>query len=128
MAHEDADETAPLAPLPRKWPKGLAVLTAVIEEAFIRQGRRKDEALEIAEIAVKAMAFLAGGRSYYLPKGHYFRVALKHGRIFREFTGNNVTELAEKYELTEAMIYAIIAQQRELRQGIDLSSLPGERD
>ena len=128
MTHEDTDKAVVLDPLPRKWPKGLTLLTDVIEEAFIRQGRRNDEAREIAEIAVKAMAFLAGGRSYYLPKGHWFRTALKHGRIFREFTGDNVTELADKYELTEVQIYTILAQQRKLREGLDLSSLPGELD
>lgn len=100
----------------RVWPKGLVMLADVVENAFVNKGRGTDEARDLAETAIEALAFYAGGRSFYLPKGAALKVALKHQQIFKEFTGDNVSELAQRHNLTEVQIYAILAQQRELRR------------
>lgn len=101
----------------QQWPKGMVELADIMESAFTKHGRAPQEACELAEIAIRAMAFLAGGRTFYLPSGRKLKTAIKHRRIFQEFTGSNVAELARKHELTEVQIYSIIKQQRGLTAG-----------
>lgn len=119
-----ADDSMGQVDLKRKWPKAMSFLADVVEAALLREGRSQEEARDIAEVAVMEMAFVCGGRSIYLPKGHSLKAAIKHRQIFKEFTGANILELAEKHELTEVQIYAIISQQRELRKASEAPSQP----
>ncbi|MBZ0330856.1 hypothetical protein KZO25_11075 [Halomonas sp. ANAO-440] len=103
----------------RVWPKGLVLLADVVENAFANKGCGEGESRELAETAVEALAFYAGGRSFYLPKGAALKVALKHRQIYKDFTGDNVSELAQRHCLTVQQVYAVIKQQREVHRGDD---------
>ncbi|MGO2146533.1 Mor transcription activator family protein [Halomonas sp.] len=98
----------------RHWPKGMMEMADVIEGAFIKCGHAPEEANALASTAIEALAFLAGGRSVYLPKGRALRTALKHRQIYKEFDGANVAALAKKHDLSSAQIYTIIKKQRSL--------------
>ncbi len=93
--------------------KAVSELCAIIGSAMEDAGYKKEESKSIAETAVKAMSFMAGGRQFYLPRGKALEVSVRHHQIFQSFTGNNVKELARKYNLSEAQIYNIIKSQRE---------------
>ena len=97
-----------------RWPEGLTELASIIEESLKGVGYEQDERLKITETTLKAMAFLAGGRTFYLPRGKKLESAIRNFHIFQEFTGDNVPELARKHSLTEVQIYSILRSQREL--------------
>lgn len=99
-----------------KWPGGMRELLDIIEDTLKRQGYQKEECSKIAATVVRAMSYMAGGRGFYLPKGNSIDVALKHLNIFEDYTGDNVTELARKYRLSEVQIYSILRQYREANQ------------
>lgn len=91
--------------------KAVSELCAIIESAMEDAGYKKDESRSIAETAVKAISFMAGGRQFYMPKGEKLKNAIRNSQILRDFTGNNVRELAAKNDLSEARIYTIIKSQ-----------------
>ncbi|MDW7745872.1 Mor transcription activator family protein [Halomonas sp.] len=103
----------------RSWPKGMVEMMDIIENAFLQKGLRKEQAIGLAQTAVEALAFMAGGRTFYLPKGETLLKAIKHRRVYKEFTedGLSVAELAKRHELTEMQIYNIINKQTALREG-----------
>ncbi len=65
-----------------------------------------------------------GGINIYIPKGKNRRLRQRNAQLWAEFTGDNISELARKFGLSEQRAYAIIAEERarrRLRQG----TLPG---
>jgi len=98
----------------RHWPKSMMEMADVLENAFAQNGHAPEEATHLASTAIEALAFLAGGRIFYLPKGKALKVALKHRQIYQEFNGTNVSELAKKHDLSSAQVYKIVKQQRSL--------------
>lgn len=65
-----------------------------------------------------------GGSSVYIPKNLASRFRRRDALLYREFTGQNVQELAQKYGLTQQRVYAIIKAERARRAHAQLS-LPG---
>jgi Mor family transcriptional regulator len=53
-----------------------------------------------------------GGLILYFPKGDYFLRRERDLKIFNEFTGSNVPELAQKYDTSVQHIYRIIEWMR----------------
>lgn len=106
----EVDEIDPKA----LWPKSLVEFTEVIASAFKDAGKSVAMANQDALIAVRAMARYHGGRIFYLPQGKKLETALRHLRIWQEFNGHNVTELAQRHELSIQAVYRIVARQRRL--------------
>lgn len=65
-----------------------------------------------------------GGSNIYIPKNLASRFRRRDALLYREFTGQNVQELAQKYGLTQQRVYAIIKAERTRRAHAQLS-LPG---
>ena len=65
-----------------------------------------------------------GGSSVYIPKNLASRFRRRDALLYREFTGQNVQELAQKYGLTQQRVYAIIKAER-TRRAHAQRSLPG---
>lgn len=57
-----------------------------------------------------------GGQNVYIPMDNMRRNA----RLYDEFTGDNVHELAKKYRLSLARVYAIVADERSRRRAPQL--------
>ncbi|WED29183.1 positive regulator of late transcription [Vibrio sp. DW001] len=55
-----------------------------------------------------------GGLQYYFPKGDLLENQLKRMHIWKEFNGNNVPELAKKYDLSTQNVYVAIRHMRSL--------------
>lgn len=68
-----------------------------------------------------------GGTSVYIPKDKVRRLRKRNARIYAEFTGFNVAELARKYGISEQRVYILIKEERRRRRtGQQL--LPGLSD
>lgn len=98
----------------KKWPQGLTDMLMVIEAAYRRAGDDQQLARERAFRAVRALAQFAGGRSLYVPQGRQLDRALRDREIWERHDGTNVSELAQRFALTEVQIYSILAEQRKL--------------
>ena len=57
-----------------------------------------------------------GGQLLYVGHGHAFTATKRDQQIFREFTGHNHAELAQKFNLGVVYIYTIIKRMRKLEQ------------
>lgn len=58
-----------------------------------------------------------GGQQVYIPRNAAGQRQGRNAQIFREFTGDNVPDLAKKYGLTIQAVYRIIKAERALRAG-----------
>lgn len=109
----------------KKWPQGLSDMLTVIEAAYVRGGDDAKTARRRAFAAVRAISAFAGGRSLYVPQGRQLDRALRDREIWERHTGGNIPQLVEDYELTEAQIYSIIAEQRKLARARHQADLFG---
>lgn len=62
-----------------------------------------------------------GGQVVSIPKDHAYKLAKRDVAILREFTGNNHSDLARRYDMTERgirkLVTRAIQRQRDLFQG-----------
>lgn len=69
-------------------------------------------------LGVETAAKLAddwGGQLVYVPKDAAQKIKVRNAQIYREFTGNNVQELAAKYGLGIHAVYRLIEGERRRR-------------
>lgn len=55
-----------------------------------------------------------GGFPVYVPKGRRLSSELKKIRIWHDFNGNNVDELARKYDVSVYHVYHVLKQMRQI--------------
>lgn len=99
-----------------RWPRTIVEMTEVVAAAFARAGRSAHQAEEDAETAVRALSEYFGGRMFYLPMAKGESIAARDDRIWREFDGKNVKDLARKYGLSEQGVYRVLAKMRTRRR------------
>ena len=88
----------------------LAELADQIAAGYIEELKfTPEEARRAAELAMEMIRAHAGGGALYIAKGHLWAVTKKHRMIYRRFTGANHAALAREFDLTERMIYSIVA-------------------
>ena len=80
----------------------------------------EEEACEFGRRVADMLAEDWGGSSVYIPKN----LAARDATLYREFTGNNIAELAQKYGLTQQRVYAILKAER-ARRGSGQLRFPG---
>lgn len=101
--------------LEHAWPATLAEMVDVIAHHMERQ--RKSDRTTAQTVAREITVLLArhfGGHPIYIPKGNSLDLAIRDTKIWHEFNGRNVTELARRYKLTDMRVYSIIKVQRRL--------------
>jgi len=69
-----------------------------------------------------------GGQNIYVPMDMVGRRSARNERLYREFTGDNVSELSTKYSLSVQCIYRIIKVMRRLRAPQQFSLLDADQD
>ena len=52
-----------------------------------------------------------GGQTIYIPKFNVKQKEIKYSQIYAEYNGNNITELAQKYNLSVVRLYQIVKAQ-----------------
>ena len=83
-----------------------------------------EEAREFGRRVADMLAEDWGGSSIYIPKNLAARFRKRDATLYREFTGNNIAELAQKYGLTQQRVYAILKAER-ARRGSGQLRFPG---
>lgn len=99
------------------WTQSLVEIMEVLMSAFKRSGDSPDEARKRAEAAAIALSQYFGGRQFYIPMNNGLQRSLRDQKIFADFNGQNVPELAVRYGVSIQMVYRVIAEQRKLRIG-----------
>lgn len=86
----------------------LIVMIGAVESKLKDAGIDQEQATKLAALVVDDIRHQCGGMSIYIPKGIGLDTLLKHDQIWQDFRGNNHTELAKKYDLSEQRIYQIV--------------------
>ena len=110
------------------WPADLVELSDIIRAQLQREGLKDDDLYRQIDRVILALAFMAGGRGFYLPQAERVKKALLYKRVYDEFDGRNQSELGRKYKLSEQRVYQIIKEQRQLhRSRIQHNLFPDEQ-
>ncbi|MFA7238705.1 MAG: Mor transcription activator family protein [Sulfuricellaceae bacterium] len=126
-ASPTASDLAPLAALFA--PNYPAKLREIAERLYLQLAEERDTAAlglpRLAQLALaqtERLSLELGGGGFYMHKGKSYRLSKLYRKIWEEFTGTNLTQLARKYNLTEMRIRQIVdeirEQEKKERQGV----------
>lgn len=100
-----------------------SAVVAIAQQELTRNGiQAKDVPAKIAFAVGDHLTSAWAGQHVYFPRD----VARRNAKMFDEFNGSNVDELARKYRLSDTTIYSIIKSERGRRR-IQQLTLPGVR-
>lgn len=83
--------------------------------AVKKLGIPKKEARIFAQEASDHLADHWGGQTVYVPKGMVAKRTKRNREIYEAFTGDNIPELVDRFDLSRQAIYMIIAAERDRR-------------
>ncbi len=89
-----------------------ALVATVTAEAVRVLSVPEESARLLADEVVTRFCQDFGGTFLYLPKGRVFHTSRLYREIYEAFTGNNVGELAERFDLSVIHVYRVIAKER----------------
>lgn len=91
-------------------------LAAHLTELAVRTlGVPEREAQVFAQEAAVRLADLWGGQTIYIPKNQVARISARNAEIYDAFTGDNVSELVTRFNLSRQAIYMILSAERDRR-------------
>ena len=93
-----------------RFPSLLAELNALLRVELGRLGYDPKHSIEL----VAAISGKIGGMQVYFPRGQVLEQLVRDMRIWRDFTGDNVQELVERYHVTYKTVYKAIKRMRRL--------------
>lgn len=93
-----------------RFPSLLAELNALLRAELGRLGYDPKHSIEL----VAAISGKIGGMQVYFPRGQVLEQLVRDMRIWRDFTGDNVQELVERYHVTYKTVYKAIKRMRRL--------------
>lgn len=96
-----------------RFPALLAEINVLLRTELTRLGYDPRHSLEL----VVAISNQIGGMQVYFPRGQALEYLVRDMRIWRDFTGDNVHELVEKYHVTYKTVYKAIKRMRKLEVG-----------
>lgn len=116
--HVSADLRAPLEALfdeayPERLREVAMHLYTGLIEADELTGLPHEQLARIALDQTELLSLELGGDSFYMHRGHRYRLTLRDRQIAAEFNGRNHHELARKHDLSVVRIYQILAAIRE---------------
>lgn len=91
-----------------RFPSLLSELNALLRVELERLGYDPKHSIEL----VAAISGKIGGMQVYFPRGQVLEYLVRDMRIWRDFTGNNVEELVERYHVTYKTVYKAIKRMR----------------
>ncbi|MFI8017644.1 Mor transcription activator family protein [Serratia marcescens] len=86
-----------------------AVVHVLLHQARLPQ----QEAQSVASALVERLTFAWGNSTIQIPKGQRYINLQRYRRIFDEFTGDNHSQLAKKFECSIQWIYAVVKRMRQ---------------
>ncbi|EOV5090738.1 Mor transcription activator family protein [Serratia marcescens] len=96
-----------------RFPALLAEINALLRAELVRLGYDPRHSLEL----VVAISKRIGGMQVYFPRGQVLECLVRDMHIWRDFTGDNVPELVERYRVTYKTVYKAIKRMRKLELG-----------
>lgn len=93
-----------------RFPSLLAELNALLRKELERLGYDPRHSIEL----VAAISSKIGGMQIYFPRGQVLEQLIRDMRIWRDFKGNNIPELVERYQVTYKTVYKAIRRMRRL--------------
>lgn len=93
-----------------RFPSLLAELNALLRHELERLGYDPRHSIEL----VVAISGKIGGMQVYFPRGRRLEQLVRDMRIWRDFSGRNVPELVERYQVTYKTVYKAINRMRRL--------------
>ncbi|EMO4249222.1 TPA: transcriptional regulator [Citrobacter freundii] len=99
---EDTEQT--------RFPTLLAELNSLIRAELVRLDIDPRHSLEL----VIAISRHIGGMQLYFPKGQALEYLVRDMKIWRDFTGDNINELVERYHVSYKTVYKAIKRMRRL--------------
>lgn len=103
--------------IPDGYPEILAELAALIADCLAADLPRS-QADDFAFRCAERIRHTLGGQDIYLPRGIMFETAQRDARLYDDFTGANVADLADKYGITPKQVYESIARERSRRRKV----------
>lgn len=98
---------------PEKWHALMVEMLDTVAQAFVSNGKPREQADLDAQTAVEAIYSTFRGNMVYVPFNTAAKTAMLHARIFAQFDGRNQKELARRHGISLQHVYRIIKQQRE---------------
>lgn len=95
-----------------RFPALLSQLNALLRRELEKYGVDPRLSLEL----VYAMSSQIGGMQVYFPRGEALNAIIRDMKIWRDFTGKNIPELVERYQVTYKTVYKAIRRMRRLEQ------------
>lgn len=99
-----------------QWPELLADMADAICRKFIALGKPDGVAKNEALLAIEAITEEWQGCMVYIPMAKGAAVAMKHHRLYLEYDGTNVRELAIKHKYSIQQVYRVIKRQAQLQR------------
>ncbi|HDO7098923.1 MULTISPECIES: Mor transcription activator family protein [Klebsiella] len=93
-----------------RFPALLAELNALLGTELERLGYDPRHSLEL----VVAISKRIGGMQVYFPRGQALEYLVRDMHIWRDFNGENVPDLVERYQVTYKTVYKAIKRMRRL--------------
>lgn len=93
-----------------RFPALLSELNALLRKELERLGYDPLHSIEL----VVAISSKIGGMQVYFPRGQVLEQLVRDMRIWRDFKGDNVAELVERYHVTYKTVYKAIKRMRRL--------------
>ena len=85
-------------------------MTAQLAECLVKAGVSEEVENKSAWDAVDHIRKEHGGLNVYIPKGKSLNAVLQQMKIFEECTGNNLPDLAKKYDYSIQHVYRVYKQ------------------
>jgi len=102
------------------------VLSDLREQIAVALTKRTElsgvEVSSASQIVIEELRHHWGGQQIYVPKGLGFQLESRDLQIYREFNGQNLNELARKYDLTVKRLRQIVKEVR--RQQAERRQIP----
>lgn len=93
-----------------RFPSLLSELNALLRKELERLNYDPRHSIEL----VAAISSKIGGMQVYFPRGQVLEQLVRDMRIWRDFKGDNVPELVERYHVTYKTVYKAIKRMRRL--------------
>ncbi|EMX0849567.1 transcriptional regulator [Pluralibacter gergoviae] len=93
-----------------RFPSLLAELNALLRKELEILGYDPRHSIEL----VAAISSKIGGMQVYFPRGQVLEQLVRDMRIWRDFQGNNIPQLVERYQVTYKTVYKAIKRMRRL--------------
>lgn len=113
MNAQPADNQVKLIEPPTAYPEILGELLQLVATELREAGLDMTSANDIAWRTTEKVRDRWGGQGIYIPQAVSFETLERYRRLWDRFNGNNVSELAREFDLSEQAVYKALRYMRE---------------